>query len=288
MTFEEHLELAKSQILSATRDKDWSSSPSTFYAATVEKEWIGGVAVKTGLDDVCHAQLSMKEGYYSGEWKTPIILASNCQYANENEEQSLAYLDWIMDPLTSPWKNLMGGTFHKIYNRNDKIMGFYWDQEEYLKHPFLLFKNFCVAARQAFEYPDNIRAWFWARAAGFDPALSFLFASYVRIDDNKDQIMRISNDRAGGIHWPITPYGSDGGIFALSIFKAGKPRWTKGSVNGCWTGSSGIAEKDYHGLSLLLKVPDPNNPWSSNIIEKSLVIEVLKKYEEELKCLKYL
>lgn len=286
MDFEAHKEKAiETLFLAYTSPDNAYNCPSTWYVASELEEFNGGkVDVQAYVNHPCHMQLSITD-YYSGgknDWKAPIILASNCQYAPENEEQSLLYLNWIFSN-ESPWRRLIEEGFHTVeYPQDGRLRGFYFDQSQLKKFPFLLYKNFCIAARVAYEYPDHIRAWKFFVDSGMSKTDAFIMASYAKLKSNGKAFTEPY--RNTGHHWPICPNNGDGGHFDYLAWTNGEPKPHYYNPNGCWTKNW----DDKYDTGTILPAINASTEsggsyWDEGKINIEDVIKVFEKWSEHAK-----
>ena len=288
MKFEDHLPEAIETILKATRDPDNAyNQPSTWYAVSETTEFLGE-ASSIRVNAPCHMALSLEYEYKSNtsknDWKKPIILASNCQYAVDDEEQSLMYFDWIFSQ-ESPWRRLIEEGFHLIRDpEDDRLRGFYFDQNRLKMFPFLLYKNFCVASRVAFEYPDHIRAWKFFVESGLSKTDAFIMASHIKIRNSKKNSVILEPYRSTGHHWPICPNNGDGGYFDYLAWTNGTPRPHYRNPNGCWTKkvSDGLYNTWYIKDHLKANSSNPDSNWDESIITLDVALKVFEKWKKDV------
>ena len=244
MTFEYHVLEAKKTLCSAEIDENMAGSkPASWYVASEEPEF-GGMCIQIHKNAPCHAHLKIN----TSDWRKPIILASNCQYVEKYKEQSEAYLDWLFDPIRSPWRALVSSGFEKIYDDSGRIRGFFFTQEKLSQYPFMFFKNFCIAARVVYEHPKKIAIFKKAIDAGLSGSDAFILATYLDVCSTMSTCEKATYGGycRSGWHWPICLSGcNDGGWFNYEAFTSGTPRRQYRNPNGCWTHETEATDYGY-------------------------------------------
>ena len=275
----DHIAEAIKTLRKASRDPDKAyNGPATWYVASNVGEFEGGVSYQQGINYPCHMPFQV----HTNKWEMPIILASGCTYADIYKEQSLAFIAWLLSPTESPWRSLLQEGFHTVDDGSGNLKGFYFDQEQLLKFPFLLFKNFCIAARIPYEYPAHVKVWYQAVQEGVSGSDALILASMLSW---KTKLV-VDSSRAGGHHWPIRPVGNgDGGYFDYNRWTNADPRPHYQNPNGCWTVPGGSMLEINVGSLIPLLCANSSNPeaasWQSSDIEWDVALSTFRKWKEK-------
>jgi hypothetical protein len=156
--------------------------------------------------DICHAR-AFPNPDYAHHGKALAIHSTVWKY----DDTSKKYIEWIFDPVKSPWRKLF--TDIRLYRDDDKIKGFsLFDMDK----PYRTIMNFLFATRFHSEHALMLNIFNEAVKTGFDEAVAYVLAHALLASAKPDQFHFHRYNAAHVAIYPVD-HRRDGETFAPNI-----------------------------------------------------------------------